>query len=46
MLSLCIICYFMHLAVIACVPTQVLAGGRGKGYFKGGLKGGVKLVFK
>ncbi|KAF2364642.1 Succinate--CoA synthetase beta subunit [Trinorchestia longiramus] len=27
------------------VKAQVLAGGRGKGYFKGGLKGGVKLVF-
>lgn len=27
------------------VKAQVLAGGRGKGYFKGGLKGGVKLVY-
>jgi len=27
------------------VKAQVLTGGRGKGYFKGGLKGGVKLVF-
>ncbi|KAK4007747.1 succinate--CoA ligase [ADP-forming] subunit beta, mitochondrial [Daphnia magna] len=27
------------------VKAQVLTGGRGKGYFKGGLKGGVKTVF-
>lgn len=27
------------------VKAQVLTGGRGKGHFKGGLKGGVKLVF-
>lgn len=27
------------------VKAQVLTGGRGKGYFKGGLKGGVKLVY-
>ena len=27
------------------VKAQVLAGGRGRGYFKGGLKGGVKLVY-
>jgi succinyl-CoA synthetase beta subunit len=27
------------------IKAQVLAGGRGKGHFKGGLKGGVKLVY-
>lgn len=27
------------------VKAQVLTGGRGKGHFKGGLKGGVKTVF-
>jgi len=27
------------------VKAQVLTGGRGKGYFKGGLKGGVKTVY-
>lgn len=27
------------------VKAQVLAGGRGKGTFEGGLKGGVKIVF-
>ena len=27
------------------VKAQVLTGGRGKGYFKGGLKGGVKTAF-
>ncbi|XP_071949423.1 succinate--CoA ligase [ADP-forming] subunit beta, mitochondrial-like [Antedon mediterranea] len=27
------------------VKAQVLAGGRGKGYFESGLKGGVKLAF-
>ncbi|CAH1401555.1 unnamed protein product [Nezara viridula] len=27
------------------LKAQVLAGGRGKGHFKGGLKGGVKMVF-
>lgn len=27
------------------VKAQVLAGGRGKGYFTSGLKGGVKLCF-
>lgn len=27
------------------LKAQVLAGGRGKGYFKGGLKGGVKMVY-
>jgi succinyl-CoA synthetase beta subunit len=27
------------------IKAQVLTGGRGKGHFKGGLKGGVKLVF-
>lgn len=28
------------------LKAQVLAGGRGKGFFKGGLKGGVKMVFR
>ncbi|EDO39671.1 predicted protein, partial [Nematostella vectensis] len=27
------------------VKAQVLAGGRGKGKFEGGLKGGVRIVF-
>ena len=27
------------------VKAQVLAGGRGKGRFEGGLKGGVRIVF-
>lgn len=27
------------------IKAQVLTGGRGKGHFKNGLKGGVKLVF-
>ena len=27
------------------VKAQVLAGGRGKGHFTSGLKGGVKLCF-
>lgn len=27
------------------IKAQVLTGGRGKGHFKGGLKGGVKLVY-
>ncbi|KAK2719075.1 hypothetical protein QYM36_004788 [Artemia franciscana] len=27
------------------VKAQVLTGGRGKGHFKGGLRGGVKLAF-
>lgn len=27
------------------VKAQVLAGGRGKGTFEGGLKGGVRIVF-
>uniref|UniRef100_R4WE04 Succinate--CoA ligase [ADP-forming] subunit beta, mitochondrial n=1 Tax=Riptortus pedestris TaxID=329032 RepID=R4WE04_RIPPE len=27
------------------LKAQVLAGGRGKGHFKGGLKGGVRMVF-
>jgi succinyl-CoA synthetase beta subunit len=27
------------------LKAQVLAGGRGKGSFKGGLKGGVRMVF-
>ena len=27
------------------VKAQVLAGGRGKGTFEGGLKGGVRVVF-
>lgn len=27
------------------LKAQVLAGGRGKGHFKGGLKGGVKMVY-
>lgn len=27
------------------VKAQVLAGGRGKGHFTSGLKGGVKLVY-
>ena len=27
------------------VKAQVLAGGRGKGTFEGGLKGGVKIVY-
>jgi succinyl-CoA synthetase beta subunit len=29
----------------AVIKAQVLAGGRGKGYFTSGLKGGVKLVY-
>ncbi len=28
------------------IKAQVLAGGRGKGYFDTGLKGGVKIVFE
>lgn len=28
------------------VKAQVLAGGRGKGHFESGLKGGVKVVFE
>lgn len=28
------------------LKAQVLAGGRGKGYFESGLKGGVKIVFE
>ena len=28
------------------IKAQVLAGGRGKGHFDSGLKGGVKIVFK
>ena len=28
------------------IKAQVLAGGRGKGYFESGLKGGVKIVFE
>lgn len=28
------------------VKAQVLAGGRGKGHFDSGLKGGVKVVFE
>lgn len=27
------------------VKAQVLAGGRGKGTFEGGLKGGVRIVY-
>lgn len=27
------------------LKAQVLAGGRGKGYFKGGMKSGVKMVY-
>lgn len=27
------------------LKAQVLAGGRGKGHFKGGLKGGVRMVY-
>lgn len=27
------------------IKAQVLAGGRGKGTFESGLKGGVKIVF-
>lgn len=27
------------------LKAQVLAGGRGKGHFKGGLKSGVRMVF-
>lgn len=27
------------------LKAQVLAGGRGKGHFKNGLKGGVRVVF-
>lgn len=27
------------------IKAQVLAGGRGKGHFKGGLKGGVRMVY-
>ena len=27
------------------IKAQVLTGGRGKGHIKGGLKGGVKLVY-
>ena len=27
------------------LKAQVLAGGRGKGHFKSGLKGGVRVVF-
>lgn len=27
------------------VKAQVLAGGRGKGEFEGGFKGGVRIVF-
>lgn len=28
------------------LKAQVLAGGRGKGHFKNGLKGGVRVVFE
>ena len=28
------------------LKAQVLAGGRGKGHFESGLKGGVKIVFE
>jgi len=28
------------------LKAQVLAGGRGKGHFESGLKGGVKVVFE
>ena len=28
------------------VKAQVLAGGRGKGHFDSGLKGGVKIVYE
>ena len=28
------------------IKAQVLAGGRGKGHFDSGLKGGVKIVFE
>ena len=28
------------------IKAQVLAGGRGKGYFDTGLKGGVKIVYE
>ena len=28
------------------VKAQVLAGGRGKGHFSSGLKGGVKIAFE
>jgi len=28
------------------IKAQVLAGGRGKGHFDSGLKGGVKIVFR
>lgn len=28
------------------LKAQVLAGGRGKGIFEGGLKGGVRIVFR
>ena len=28
------------------IKAQVLAGGRGKGYFDSGLKGGVKIVYE
>lgn len=27
------------------LKAQVLAGGRGKGHFRGGLKGGVRMVY-
>lgn len=27
------------------IKAQVLAGGRGKGYFESGLKGGVKAIY-
>ena len=27
------------------IKAQVLAGGRGKGYFDSGLKAGVKMIF-
>ena len=28
------------------IKAQVLAGGRGKGHFESGLKGGVKIVYE
>lgn len=42
--------FFLPLAKLTGIPdvvvkAQVLAGGRGKGSWDSGLKGGVKLVF-
>lgn len=30
----------------AVIKAQVLAGGRGKGYFSSGLKGGVRICYR